>query len=149
MRASAKLPGHPWAQVNQVIGIDLLAQSLLPAIEELAEDKHWRVRLAIIEYIPLLASQLGAEFFEEKLGPQCMKWLEDQASCLCLQGCAEDSWAPWSGCPSAPRIPQGMCGGVWRMNAYAAPQMWEGPGWGSALLQLARQTPVWIGFGWF
>ena len=24
----------------QVIGIDLLAQSLLPAIEELAEDKH-------------------------------------------------------------------------------------------------------------
>jgi hypothetical protein len=65
-------------QVNQVIGIDLLAQSLLPAIEELAEDKHWRVRLAIIEYIPLLAGQLGAEFFEEKLGPQCMKWLQDQ-----------------------------------------------------------------------
>ncbi len=48
--------------MNQVIGIDLLAQSLLPAIEELAEDKHWRVRLAIIEYIPLLASQLGAQF---------------------------------------------------------------------------------------
>ena len=47
-----------------MIGIDLLAQSLLPAIEELAEDKHWRVRLAIIEYIPLLASQLGADFFE-------------------------------------------------------------------------------------
>ena len=58
------------AQVNQVIGVDLLAQSLLPAIEDLAEDKHWRVRLAIIEYIPLLASQLGADFFEAKLGPQ-------------------------------------------------------------------------------
>lgn len=65
----------------QVIGIDLLAQSLLPAIEELAEDKHWRVRLAIIEYIPLLAGQLGSEFFEAKLGPQCMKWLQDQVSC--------------------------------------------------------------------
>ena len=63
-----------------MIGIDLLAQSLLPAIEELAEDKHWRVRLAIIEYIPLLAGQLGSEFFEAKLGPQCMKWLQDQAS---------------------------------------------------------------------
>ena len=63
-----------------MIGIDLLAQSLLPAIEELAEDKHWRVRLAIIEYIPLLAAQLGSEFFEAKLGPQCMKWLQDQAS---------------------------------------------------------------------
>ncbi len=54
----------------QVIGIELLAQSLLPAIEELAEDKHWRVRLAIVEHIPLLASQLGAEFFQNKLGPQ-------------------------------------------------------------------------------
>ena len=61
-----------------MIGIDLLAQSLLPAIEDLAEDRHWRVRLAIIEYVPLLASQLGTRFFEQKLGPQCMKWLEDQ-----------------------------------------------------------------------
>ncbi len=67
---------RPPVQVNQVVGIDLLAQSLLPAIEELAEDRHWRVRLAIIEYVPLLAGQLGSEFFEEKLGPQCMKWLQ-------------------------------------------------------------------------
>lgn len=58
------LPPIPLPQVNSVIGIDLLAQSLLPAIEELAEDKHWRVRLAILEHIPLLASQLGAEFFQ-------------------------------------------------------------------------------------
>jgi serine/threonine-protein phosphatase 2A regulatory subunit A len=41
-----------------VIGIELLSQSLLPAIVELAEDKQWRVRLAIIENIPLLAGQL-------------------------------------------------------------------------------------------
>lgn len=44
--------------VNKVIGIDLLAKSLLPAIVDLSEDRQWRVRLAIIEYIPLLASQL-------------------------------------------------------------------------------------------
>jgi len=96
--AKKHIPGAR-AQVNQVIGIDLLAQSLLPAIEELAEDKHWRVRLAIIEYIPLLASQLGAEFFEQKLGPQCMKWLEDQAR---APGAA--------GCPAPPRLrrPQGV-----------------------------------------
>ncbi len=61
-----------------MIGIELLAQSLLPAIKDLAEDKHWRVRLAIVEHIPLLASQLGPDFFQEKLGPQCMKSLEDQ-----------------------------------------------------------------------
>ncbi len=60
-----------------VIGIELLSQSLLPAIVKLAEDKQWRVRLAIIEYIPLLASQLGVEFFDEKLSGLCMSWLGD------------------------------------------------------------------------
>ena len=60
-----------------VIGIELLSQSLLPAIVQLAEDKQWRVRLAIIEYIPLLASQLGMKFFDEKLGGLCMSWLGD------------------------------------------------------------------------
>lgn len=60
-----------------VIGIDLLSQSLLPAIVQLAEDKQWRVRLAIIQYIPLLASQLGVEFFDRKLGDLCMSWLGD------------------------------------------------------------------------
>ena len=60
-----------------VIGIELLSQSLLPAIVQLAEDKQWRVRLAIIEYIPLLASQLGVQFFDEKLSQLCMSWLGD------------------------------------------------------------------------
>ena len=41
-----------------MIGIGQLSQSLLPAIVELAEDTKWRVRLAIIEYMPLLAEQL-------------------------------------------------------------------------------------------
>jgi serine/threonine-protein phosphatase 2A regulatory subunit A len=68
----------PFELLLQVIGIDLLSQSLLPAIVELAEDRHWRVRLAIIEYIPLLASQLGVGFFDDKLGALCMQWLEDK-----------------------------------------------------------------------
>ena len=72
-------------QVNQVIGIDLLGQSLMPAIEGLADDTHWRVRLAVINYIPLLATQLGAETFQQQLGQQCMRWLEDQAS-------SSDAW---------------------------------------------------------
>jgi serine/threonine-protein phosphatase 2A regulatory subunit A len=44
---------------------------------ELAEDKQWRVRQAIIEYIPLLATQLGVQFFDDKLGTLCMSWLGD------------------------------------------------------------------------
>jgi serine/threonine-protein phosphatase 2A regulatory subunit A len=65
------------ANLFSVIGIDLLSQSLLPAIVQLAEDKQWRVRLAIIEYIPLLASQLGVKFFDEQLSDLCMGWLGD------------------------------------------------------------------------
>ncbi|KJK76675.1 Protein phosphatase PP2A regulatory subunit [Metarhizium anisopliae BRIP 53293] len=67
----------PELLIEAVIGIDLLSQSLLPAIVQLAEDKQWRVRLAIIEYIPLLASQLGVKFFDEKLSNLCMGWLGD------------------------------------------------------------------------
>ncbi len=81
---------HPSLTWPQVIGIDLLAQSLLPAIKELAEDKHWRIRLAIVEHFPLLASQLGPEFFQDKLGPQCMKSLEDQVGVMC--GCVIGGW---------------------------------------------------------
>lgn len=44
--------------VMQVIGIELLAQTLLPAVEDLATDKHWRVRQAIIEHTPMLATQV-------------------------------------------------------------------------------------------
>lgn len=62
---------------EQVIGIELLSQSLLPAIVHLAEDRQWRIRLAIIEYIPLLAAQLGREYFEEQLSSLCMSWLSD------------------------------------------------------------------------
>lgn len=44
--------------IVQVMGIDQLAVSLLPAIVALAEDRQWRVRQTIIEYIPDLASHL-------------------------------------------------------------------------------------------
>jgi len=67
----------------RLIGMDQLSHSLLPAMVELSEDRHWRVRLAIIEYIPLLASQLGQDFFDDKLKSLCMRWLEDQVRGLC------------------------------------------------------------------
>lgn len=69
--------GHSLLTLYIVIGIELLSQSLLPAIVQLAEDKQWRVRLAIIQHLPLLASQLGVQFFDEKLSDLCMGWLGD------------------------------------------------------------------------
>ena len=66
-------------KVSFIMSIEKLNSELLPAIVDLAEDKNWRVRLAIIEHIPLLARQLGKEFFEDnsKLGELCISWLGD------------------------------------------------------------------------
>jgi serine/threonine-protein phosphatase 2A regulatory subunit A len=88
--------------VNKVIGIELLSQSLLPAIVELSEDKQWRVRLAIIEFMPLLAKQLGVEFFNDKLSSMCLGWLSDpifsirEAATINLRRLIEVFGAQWA-----------------------------------------------------
>ena len=40
------------------IGTGQLSQALLPAINELASHASWRVRLAIIDYVPIVSEQL-------------------------------------------------------------------------------------------
>ncbi len=63
--------------INSVVGVELLSQSLLPAIVELSQDSKWRVRLAIIENVPMLAKHFGIEFFNEKLIYLLSTWLVD------------------------------------------------------------------------
>lgn len=81
--------------INRVIGIDLLSETLLPAIFELCQDKvsrvcfvcvlcirlnllqSWRVRVSIIERMPLFAEQLGPSFFQERLSALCVSLLTD------------------------------------------------------------------------
>lgn len=65
------------AALNDVIGIEQLSQTLLPAITELAADNKWRVRLAILEHMPLLAQQLGRKMFDDRLGELSLSWLLD------------------------------------------------------------------------
>lgn len=93
-----------------VIGIEELSAALLPAIMELAEDKQWRVRQAIIEYIPLLATQLGMAFFDEKLGQLCMQWLNDtvfsirEAATINLKKLTDVFGADWAKTTIIPQI---------------------------------------------
>lgn len=96
--------------VNGVIDIELLSDSLLPAILELAEDKSWRVRQAIIEYIPLLATQLGKPFFDEQLGNLCMSWLGDtvfsirEAATVNLKKLTEVFGVDWAKVAIVPKV---------------------------------------------
>lgn len=93
-----------------MIGIELLSESLLPAIVELAEDKSWRVRQAIIEYIPLLANQLGKPFFDEQLGNLCMSWLGDtvfsirESATLNLKKLTEVFGVDWARVQIVPKV---------------------------------------------
>jgi serine/threonine-protein phosphatase 2A regulatory subunit A len=95
-----------------VIGIELLSQALLPAIVELAEDKNWRVRLAIITQIPLLAKQLGVAFFDEKLAQLSMNWLGDpvysirDAATMNLESLTREFGAEWAKATILPRVLQ-------------------------------------------
>ncbi|XP_042555996.1 serine/threonine-protein phosphatase 2A 65 kDa regulatory subunit A alpha isoform-like [Dipodomys spectabilis] len=69
--------------VKEIFAIRQLSQSLLPAIVELAQNAKWRVHLAIIEYMFLVARQLGVEFFDEKLNSLCIAWLVDHVYAIC------------------------------------------------------------------
>lgn len=35
--------------LNEVIGIEDLQQSILPSLQELAQDKNWRTKLSVVE----------------------------------------------------------------------------------------------------
>lgn len=93
-----------------MIGIELLSESLMPAIMELAEDKSWRVRQAIIEYIPLLATQLGKSIFDEQLGNLCMAWLGDnvysirEAATVNLKKLTEVFGVDWAKVQIVPKV---------------------------------------------
>ncbi len=77
---------------------------------ELAEDKQWRVRQAMIEYIPLLATQLGMDFFDDKLGNLCMSWMGDtvfsirEAATINMKKLTEVFGIEWARVMIIPRI---------------------------------------------
>ena len=58
--------------VQEVIGVDQVASVLVPEIVAMARDPQWRVRLAIIERLPMLAKSLGPVAFDAKLTPACL-----------------------------------------------------------------------------
>lgn len=49
------------------VGPDVVSTSVLPVVVALVSDPQWRVREQVIEQLPLLAQQLGAAVFEERL----------------------------------------------------------------------------------
>ena len=68
------------------------------------------MRQAIIEYIPLLATQLGRPFFDEQLGNLCLSWLGDnvfsirEAATVNLKKLTEAFGVEWSKINIVPKV---------------------------------------------
>lgn len=67
---------------QDVLSNERLRTSVVPAIDELSSDPHWRVRQAVITQLPLLARQLGLEFYEGKLLARNREWLRDPVATI-------------------------------------------------------------------
>jgi len=63
--------------IKNVLSIEVLSSSLLPALTKLASDLKWRTRLQTIHLIPNLAAYFQADFFNAKLFDVVMAWLGD------------------------------------------------------------------------
>ena len=90
--------------------MESLSQSLLPAIMELSEENQWRIRLQIIEYMPVIARQLGENIFDAKLTELCMSWLQDkvyairEAATVNLKNLAQVFGNSWTKKTAIPQI---------------------------------------------
>jgi len=49
--------------LTRVIDIDSLSQSLLPALNELSNDKNWRTRISAVEFLPFFAKKMVLSLF--------------------------------------------------------------------------------------
>ncbi len=121
------------------MGITQLSQSLLPAIVELAEDSKWRVRLAIIEYMPLLASQLGIQCFNDQLTSLSLNWLLDnvyavrEAAVSNLRNLMDKFGIEWAtsqvvpkvSFPLLPKCPSSLLRHAPKVFSHNFPQAWS------------------------
>lgn len=61
----------------EVIGTEEFDRNIIPQLVQLAGDKIWRVKLALINFLPQLAEFLDASIFKERLEPIVLGLLSD------------------------------------------------------------------------
>ena len=63
--------------LNKVIEINNIIESIMPSIKEISANKSWRVRIQIMEIIPLLAKLFNQQIFMNHIFPICITSLTD------------------------------------------------------------------------
>jgi len=96
--------------LTQVIDFDSLSQSLLPALNELAVDKNWRTRAAVVEFLPFFAQKMGEGFLNDKFSKILIDWLSDriygvrEAAIKCVKSLIEILGSQWAEKQLFPKI---------------------------------------------
>lgn len=63
--------------LSQIIGSDLLDQHLIGPLIELTNDKNWRVKMALIEFVPAMIKFVDKEVFKNRMESVVLGWLSD------------------------------------------------------------------------
>lgn len=60
-----------------VIGNEGIGTHIIPSLIELSNDKNWRVKLSVIEFVPQLCDFLDKNTFKDMLEPIVFTWMTD------------------------------------------------------------------------
>lgn len=107
---SAASGGAGSVSSSNVLSIDVLSRSLLPALSKLASDPKWRVRLQTIHLLPPLSAYFAVDFFNARLLDLVVGWLGDsiwsirEAAILNLVRLTHLFGAPWAAEKLLPKI---------------------------------------------
>jgi serine/threonine-protein phosphatase 2A regulatory subunit A len=63
--------------LTEVIGHDEFDRSIIPHLTQLSTDKIWRVKLALINFMPELAQFLDSSLFKDRLESVIMNLMSD------------------------------------------------------------------------
>ena len=60
-----------------MLNSEIIETTIIPALNEIAQDKQWRIRLSIMEYLPSMCQKMEIDFFKEKILPSFFTFLLD------------------------------------------------------------------------
>jgi len=75
------------SELNKVIEINNIIESVMPSIKEISANKSWRVRIQIMEIIPVLAKLFNQQLFMNHIFPICITSLTDSVYSIREAGC--------------------------------------------------------------
>ena len=75
------------SELNKEIKINNIIESIMPSIKEISANKSWRVRIQIMEIIPVLAKLFNQQLFMNHIFPICITSLMDSVFSIREESC--------------------------------------------------------------